>query len=245
MVRLTSCAGRRFGSREFLLPLAERLLGATAPPVTRDRRPLRIHFTVFADVGPKVVHDRLRFAVDEGVHLAGKPRGGLDRFDQRRVVAGSVLADQIGSPAAINPIDLNTVRRGQRDFVLGLGNLDEHLANCVGGQRFQRNADGRQRGLVAGQQMPVGRRIRCVGATGAHQVDRLAGLGRCGPLSGRAVLAVHDDVDGDLAGGRVGTSHGQRPHHRLLGGRQVGETVQRQRSGQARPHRRHRRRIPA
>ena len=130
---------------EFFLPLAERLFGATAPPVTRDRRPLRIHFAVFADVGPKVVHDRLRFAVDKGVHLAGKPRGGLDRLDQRRVVAGSVLADQIGPPAAVNPIDLDTVRRGQRDFVLGPGDLDERLANCVGGQRFQRNADGRQR----------------------------------------------------------------------------------------------------
>ena len=180
------------------------------------------------------MHDRLCFAVDEGVHLAGKPRGRLDRLDQRRVVAGSVLADQIGPPAAINPIDLNTVRRGQRHLVLGLGSLDEHLTNCVGGQRFQRNADGRQRTLVAGQQMPVGRRIRCVGATGpimyigwpGSAVAAHCPAAPCSPCTTMSMAISRAS--------RVGMPHGQRPHHRLLGGRQVGETVQRQRMEQAR-----------
>ena len=47
------------------------------------------------------------------------------------------------------------------------------------------------------------------------------------------MLTVHNDVDGDLAGGRVGAAHGQRPNHRLLCRGQLGETVQRQRPGQA------------
>src|ERR1700677_3466834 len=118
----------RFRGGEFLLPLTERLFGATAPPITRDGRPLRVDSTLFADVGPQVVHDRLGFAVHEGVYLPGEPVCGLDRFDERRVVAGSLLANQIGSATAENPVDLHAFRGGQRDFVLGLGDFDEDVA---------------------------------------------------------------------------------------------------------------------
>src|SRR5271170_6194216 len=94
----------RFRGGEFLLPLTEGLFGATAPPITRYGRPLRVDSALFADVGPQVVHD---------------------------------------------------FRGGQRDFVLGLGDLDEDLADCCGRQRFQSNTDRRQRGLIADQQVPV------------------------------------------------------------------------------------------
>lgn len=43
------------------------------------------------------------------------------------------------------------------------------------------------------------------------------------------MLTVHRDVDGELAGNRVGPSDGDRPHQRLPGGRKVGEGIQRQR----------------
>ena len=58
---------------------------------------------------------------------------GVDRFDERRVVAGSLLANQIGSATAENPIDLHACRRGQRDFVLGPGGFDEDLPIALAG----------------------------------------------------------------------------------------------------------------
>src|SRR5271156_4802529 len=128
----------RFRGGEFLLPLTEGLFGATAPPITRYGRPLRVDSTLFTDVGPQVVHDCLGFTVHEGVPLAGEPVCGLDRFDERRVVAGSLLANQVGSATAENPVDLHAFGSDQRDLVLGLGDLDEGLAGCVGRQRFQR-----------------------------------------------------------------------------------------------------------
>src|SRR5882757_4086973 len=72
------CLGPRFRLGQFFLPLAERLFAASAPPVTGDRRrPGRVDTTLFADVGPQLVHDGLRLTVDEDVHLTGKPfRGG-------------------------------------------------------------------------------------------------------------------------------------------------------------------------
>src|ERR1700677_4079718 len=115
----------RFRRGEFLLPLTERLFGATAPPITRYGRPLRVDPTLFADVGPQVVHDCLGFTMHEGVYLPGEPVCGLDRLDERRVVAGSLLANQIGSAAAENPVDLHAFRGDQRNLVLGLGDLDE------------------------------------------------------------------------------------------------------------------------
>src|ERR1700722_106313 len=122
----------RFGGCEFLLPLTEGLFGPATPPVTRYGRPLRVDFMLFADVGPQVVHDCLSFTVHERVNLPGKPVCGLDRFDERRMVAGSLLADQIGAATAENPVDLHAFRSDQRDFVVGFGDLDERLADCVG-----------------------------------------------------------------------------------------------------------------
>src|ERR1700728_1471236 len=119
----------RFRGGEILLPLTEGLFGAAAPPVTRYGRPLRVDSTLFADVGPQVVHDCLSFTVHEGVYLPGEPVCGLDRFDERRVVAGSLLADQIGSATAENPVDLHAFRGDQRDLVPRFGDLDESLAD--------------------------------------------------------------------------------------------------------------------
>src|ERR1700757_4490868 len=115
---------------QFFLPLPECLFGAAAPPVTRDRRrPFRIHAALIADVGPQVVHDGLRLAVDEDVHLPGQPGGGGDRLDQRRVIACAVLGYQISAPTPIDPADLNGLRCGQYDLVLLARYLDERLAN--------------------------------------------------------------------------------------------------------------------
>src|SRR6185312_15878307 len=61
-----SGSGLRFG--ELTLPLAERFLGAAAAPVPGNRGgPLGVDTAFLADIGPQVVHDGLRLAVDENL----------------------------------------------------------------------------------------------------------------------------------------------------------------------------------
>lgn len=84
------------------------------------------------------MHDGLRLTVNKDVDLSRQPRGGGDRLDQRRVITGAVLGNQIGAPAAIDPVHLDGIRRGQADLVVRAGNFDECPTDCVGGQRFQR-----------------------------------------------------------------------------------------------------------
>ncbi len=121
---------------------------------------------------------------------------------------GQVFGHQVGPAAAVDPSHLDARRCAERDLVLGSGNLDEDLANCVVGQGLQRGADGRNGRLVAGEQVPVGRGVGRVGAAGPHQVGRLTRGGRGRPRPGDAVLAVHDEVDGDLAALGVDVAHG-------------------------------------
>ena len=149
------------------------------------------------------------------------------------MIAGAVLGNQIGPAAAIDPVHLNGLRCGQRDLVVGAGYFDERLADRVGGQRFQRGGDGRERRFVTGQQMPIGGRVGRVGAAGPHQIDRLAGLGRSRPRARYPVLAVHHDVDRDLAGRGVDMTNRHGPYRRLFLGGQVGKAVQRQRLRQS------------
>ncbi len=106
------------------------------------------------------------------------------------------------------------------------------VADRVVRQGFQRGADRGQPRLVAGEQVPVGCRIRRIGPAGTHHEQPLTGSGRGGPRSGDAVFAVHDEVDGDLAPRRVGVAHRVGAHGGPLLGRQHVETVQRQRLGQ-------------
>src|SRR6202012_2795789 len=67
---------------------------------------------------------------------------------------------------------------------------------------------------------------------GTHQVDRLAGLSRRGPLACDAVLTVHDDVQRDLVGSHVDLTHGDGAHRGLFLGGQGGKAVQSQWLGQ-------------
>src|ERR1700710_85726 len=91
-----SVAGACLRRGEFRLPLAEGLLGAAAAPVPGNGRPLRVDAPFLADVGPQVVHDDLRLAVDEDLHLAGKPLRLLHRRDERCEVTGMILRHQVG-----------------------------------------------------------------------------------------------------------------------------------------------------
>ena len=43
------------------------------------------------------------------------------------------------------------------------------------------------------------------------------------------MVTVHRDVDDEFTGHRVRAPNGDRPHHRFLAGRQIGEGVERQR----------------
>lgn len=149
-----------------------------------------------------------------------------------RVITGAVLGNQIGAPAAIDPVHLDGIRRGQADLVVRAGNFDECPTDCVGGQRFQRGGDGGDRRFVTRQQMPVGGWVGGVRAAGAHQVDRLPTLGPSRPRTGYPVLTVQHDVHGDLAGRGVDMTNGHGAHRRPLRGGQVGEAVQGQRPGQ-------------
>ena len=46
------------------------------------------------------------------------------------------------------------------------------------------------------------------------------------------MLAVHDEIDGDLPRGRISLANRVGPHHRLLGGLELVEAVERQRPRQ-------------
>ena len=162
------------------------------------------------------MHDGLGLAMDEDLHLPGQPLGGGDGLDQRGVVAGSLLADRIGAPAPVDPGELHAVRRGQGENVVRSGNFDEGFADRAGRQRFQGSADRGQARLVTGEQMPVGGRVGRIRAAGAHQMHRVAGLCRQRPRAGHAVLAVDDEVDGDLPGRGIGAAHRVGAHRRLM-----------------------------
>lgn len=83
----------------------------------------------------------------------------------------------------------------------------------------------------AGQQVPVGVGARRVRATGAHQLDGVAGFGRCGPRTGHALVAVMDEIDGELLRRRVHFAHGVGAHGLAVHAREheldvgVGEVV--------------------
>ena len=117
------------------------------------------------------------------------------------------------------PPERTLLRRRGPAFRGRAGHFDERLADRVGRQRLQRRGDGRQRRLVAGEQVPVGGRVGGVGAARSHQVDRLAGLGRPRPGARDPVLAVHDDVERELAGGHVDMADRDGPYRGLLRGR--------------------------
>src|ERR1700754_444256 len=115
-----SGSGLRFG--ELTLPLTERFLSAAAAPVPGNRGgPLGVDTAFLADVGPQVVHDGLRLAVDENLHLPRQPVRFPDRRDQRCIVARRGLWRQVGPAAAVDPSHLDTGRCAQRDLVLRSG----------------------------------------------------------------------------------------------------------------------------
>src|SRR5258707_392233 len=78
------------------LPLAEGLLGATAPPVPGNGRPLGLDTAFLADVRAQVVHDGLGLTVDEDLNLSRQPSRLLDLGDERREVTGLIVGHQVG-----------------------------------------------------------------------------------------------------------------------------------------------------
>jgi ABC transporter family protein len=100
------------------------------------------------------------------------------------------------------------------------GDLGEHQHAGTSRQPLERGADGRQRALVTGEQVPVGGGVRRVAAARPHQLDPVAGPGRRGPRAGQPLVPVEHEVDGQLADVGVPRPHrvraGHRPHQGLL-----------------------------
>ena len=88
------------------------------------------------------------------------------------------------------------------------------------GQRREGRSDRRDRGLVAGQQVPVGVRVGSVGAAGSPDRQGVSRTGLRGPRPGDTLVAVDDEVDRQGAGGGVGLEGGVGAHHLTVAGRE-------------------------
>ena len=97
------------------------------------------------------------------------------------IAAGpSARAEAVRRVASMHPGEPRALGDPQRDLVGRVGDLDEDVGLGAVGQLLQRRGDGRQRGLVAGQQVAASR-VGSVRTAGSVEADQVAGLRRSPP----------------------------------------------------------------
>jgi hypothetical protein len=141
-------------------------------------------------------------AVHEGVHPAGRERAP-------RKDVGELLGPV---RVAVVPAQVEPAGRVEGLLVGRAVDLDERQRRHPGRDALQRRGNGGQRGLVAHQEMPVGRRVGGVSAAGPEQQQRVARPGGGGPRPGQAGVAVVDEVDRQLARGGIEGADGVGAH---------------------------------
>ncbi len=117
------------------------------------------------------------------------------RLDER-------VAVELGGGVAVDPVQLEIAGSDQLLLLLGpVDGGDDHDRHA-GADPPQRRGDRGQHARIAGEQVPVGAGIGCVGTAGTDQLDAVAGPRGGRPWSGDAGAAVVDEVDRQQA--RVG-----------------------------------------